>query len=123
MRRQLTGGPTGRSFKDLKSLDTDSSLEEAIETLNALNFYFSQLSKYLSFQNNFDGYIASVEIAAGASADVQHFLGITPKFRVILRQEGNGVLTDIPSGWNDKVIALKNNGAETVRAVMLIARE
>jgi hypothetical protein len=64
-----------------------------------------------------------VVIASGATVKIQHFLGVIPKWRIILRQTGNGVITDVPSEWNTKTISLKNNGAESVTISVLIARE
>ena len=123
MRKQFGQQVSNRSATDLKSLKQDASLEEVIDSLNDVVRFINLFNKLLSFQSNFDGKIASVEFAAGETKDIQHFLGVIPKFRLILRQEGNGVISDIPSGWTDKVISLKNNGAETVRAILLIARE
>ncbi len=112
-----------RSSYDLKDVDKEASLEDVInahnDTVRLLNFVL----KSLSFQSNFNGYIASVTIPATTEVRVTHFLGVTPKWRVILRQEGNGVISDIPSGWNDEFITLRNNGASEVKASILIARE
>ena len=89
---------------------------------------FSSFSKSISFQSNFDGYIATVRFPPVTDPSlgvvkIQHFLGITPKWRVILKQEGNGVLSDIPSEWNENLITMKNNGSVAVTASILIARE
>lgn len=115
--------------KDLEELSEkyNKNLKEVIvelqDTLNFLITEFSFFSKSLSFQSNFDGYIAEVTFKAGQELKIQHFLGFTPKWRVILKQEGNGVLSDIPSKWNNDFITLKNNGAVSVTASILIARE
>lgn len=112
-----------RAYQDLKDIPDGASLEEVIEAHNevvkALNFVL----KALSFQSNFNGYIATVSIPATTEVRISHFLGVTPKWRVILRQEGNGVISDIPSGWNDSFITLRNNGSVTVTVTVLIARE
>jgi len=108
---------------DFKQLDDDAETPEIIEGYNKLAKGINFSNKRLSFQANFDGYIAEVTIAAGSEVKIQHFLDIIPKWRIILRQEGNGVISDIPSGWNDKFITLKNNGAVSVTISVLIARE
>ena len=54
---------------------------------------------------------------------IEHFLGVIPKWRIILRQTGNGVITDVTADWNTRTISLKNNGTEEVTASILIARE
>ena len=64
-----------------------------------------------------------IVILAGSTLGIQHFLGVIPKWRIILRQTGNGVITDVSSEWNTKTISLKNNGAEDVTLTVLIARE
>jgi hypothetical protein len=112
-----------KSGEDLKLLPEDAEVSQIIDAYNDMVNSYNFLNKFISFQSNFDGYIVNVTLPATTRVDVQHFLGITPKFRVILRQEGNGVITDIPSGWNDKVIALYNNGAVQVKITVLIARE
>jgi hypothetical protein len=112
-----------RAFQDLKDLPEGASLEDVINSygdmIKVLNFAF----KSMSLQSNFNGYIAEVSIPATSSLQIQHFLGVTPKWRVILRQEGNGVISDIPSGWNDRYITVYNNGAGVVTASIWIVRE
>jgi hypothetical protein len=87
-----------------------------------LELYKFQINA-LSFESNFNGFIANdVSIGAGATISIQHFLGVKPKWRILLRQTGNGVITDVPLEWTDKVIVLKNEGAVTVVVSLLIAR-
>ena len=112
-----------KSSPDIPDLPEDASLEEAIAHINRVSAEFTTLSKLLSFTANFDGYITTVTIPASGSLKVQHFLGIIPKYRIILKQEGNGVISDIPSEWNDKTITLVNNGVVDVTITILIARE
>lgn len=115
-----------KELKDTEDYINKQNPEYLTEIQDKLNYFmkeFSSFSKTLSFQNNFDGYIASVTFPASSTIQIQHFLGVTPKWRVVLRQEGNGVLSDISSGWNDTFITMKNNGTEVVTASILIARE
>jgi hypothetical protein len=112
-----------QSDLDFKQLDEDAEISDVISNYNEVVKGINFTNKRLSFQANFDGYIASVTIPAGSEVQIQHFLDIIPKWRIILRQEGNGVISDIPSGWNDKFITLKNNGAVSVTISVLIARE
>ena len=115
------------SFKsdiDLEQLDKEASLEEVITLVNKFSMLYSFRNKLLSFNSNFDGYIAeNVTIAAGDTVFIQHYLGNRPKYRIIFRQTGNGVITDVNESWNEKTIALKNNGAEDVILTVFIARE
>lgn len=113
-------------LKDTEEYLNIKSPEYLTELQDKLNYFmkeFSAFSKSLSFQNNFNGYIATVTFPAASSVIIEHFLGVTPKWRVILKQEGNGVLSDISSGWNENFITMKNNGTEVVTASLLIARE
>lgn len=112
-----------RSDRDMKQIEDTDDLPKVIESFNQLAKQFNFLNKFISLQANIDGYIAEVTIQSGESLAIQHFLGVIPKWRVILRQEGNGVISDIPSGWNDKIITLKNNGQESVNLSVLIAKE
>jgi len=115
-----------RDLKDTEDYINTSSQQYLIDIQDKLIYFmkeFSSFSKSLSFQNNFDGYIASVTFPASSSVKIEHFLGVTPKWRVVLRQEGNGVLSDISSGWDSTFITMKNNGTEVVTASILIARE
>lgn len=104
-----------------KALSSDP--EELQRVLNALVDSFISISTRISFDSNFNAYIAEVKIPASSSLKIQHFLGVKPKYRIILRQTGNGVITDNPLDWTDKVISLRNNGAEEVALTVLIARE
>jgi hypothetical protein len=112
-----------RSFPDLKDLPKDATLEEVIESYGDLVRLVNFALKSLSIQSNFNGYVADVVIPAATNFQIQHFLGVTPKWRVILRQEGNGVISDIPSGWNERYITVYNNGAGAVNASIWIVRE
>ena len=113
-----------RSAKDLRPLEADADIADIVTALNDTITYINAFNKLTSLQSSFDCYMAKdVKITAGASIKIQHFLGITPKWRIILRQEGNGVISDIPSGWNTEYITLKNNGAETVTISAMIVRE
>lgn len=112
-----------RAYKDLRPLPEDAEIEDIIREYNNLANTFNFLTKFMSISNNFDGNISTVVLPATTQVQVQHLLGVTPKYRLILRQEGNGVISDIPSGWNDKYITLLNNGSVEVRITILIARE
>lgn len=123
------GSPTKsiRSYQsdlDFPELDDDVEMPQLIKQYNELVKGINFLNKFLSFQSNFDGFIATnISIPATSSVKIQHFLGVIPKWRIILRQEGNGVITDVYSQWNTDTISLFNNGAVTVIITVFIARE
>lgn len=73
----------------------------------------SCLNGKLSFNDNFNSFvIRDVEIAAGATANIDNQLSIIPNERYIVRQTGNGVITD--GNWTIDTLELTNEGAETV---------
>ena len=111
--------PTAKEVSEVEEGD----LKGLFESHNNLVRAFTLLGKFISFDRHFGGFVATVVFPATTTVAIQHFLGVIPKYRVILRQEGNGVLSDIPSGWNNKVISIRNNGAVEVKATILIARE
>ncbi|MBA3755622.1 MAG: hypothetical protein H0X02_05075 [Nitrosomonas sp.] len=107
----------------IPKIDPNASSESLIKDLNYLIDEFNFLSKFISLKSNFDGHIVNVSFAAGEDKVVSHKLGVLPRYRIILRQEGNGVISDTPSGWNQYQIQLKNNGAVAVTATIMIVRE
>jgi len=73
----------------------------------------SGLNGNLSFNDNFNSFVVrNVEIAAGATVNIDNQLGIIPNERYIVRQTGNGVITD--GEWTRETLQLVNQGAETV---------
>jgi hypothetical protein len=116
--------PIARADIELKQLpEGDITSKDVIDSINSITNFINFLSKNLSLQSNFNCFIAQVEIPASSELQIQHFLGVVPRYRIILRQQGNGVITDTPSGWTNKVITLYNNGAVTVTATIMIVRE
>lgn len=116
--------PNSQSLKaqPRKALTTD--LEEMRTRLNDLVDAVIFQSSAAAIESTFNGYVAKdVTIGTGGTVQIQHFLGVIPKWRIILRQTGNGVITDVSSEWNTRTISLKNNGAEDVTLSVLIARE
>lgn len=112
---------TQRSFRDIPNIPETEPKDKVINDLiDQLNF----LSKNISFQSNFDGQIVKdLVFEAGEEKTIPHNLGIVPMFRTILRQVGNGVISDIPFSWTKNSIVLKNNGAVEVTATVMIVRE
>lgn len=108
--------------QDLEGLSTGKS-EGLLDKLGKLVTYFNYITKNLSLSKNFTSYIVDLTFSAGEEKTISHLLGVRPKYRIILRQEGNGVLSDIPSGWNDKVAVIKNNGAVAVTATVMFLKE
>lgn len=118
------------SFKKLEEVAKDhkaepglhSFLDQMVETLNGTTkqFPIKQLS----------GQIIEVTMAAGTEVRISHLLGSVPKYRIILGQSGNGVISDAKGKdangtekWTKKFITLKNNGASAQDIIVLVCKE
>jgi hypothetical protein len=67
----------------------------------------------LDFDNNFNSFIVrDLEIAAGDTALIDNQLRLVPTERYIVRQIGDGVITD--GDWDLNTLRLVNNGAVAV---------
>lgn len=67
----------------------------------------------LGLVENFEGYrVNDLTIGAGATAQITNPLPFIPSARIIVRQTGNGVITD--GIWDVKTLRLMNNGAVPV---------
>ena len=67
----------------------------------------------LNFNENFNSFLVeNVTIQAGATAEIPNGLSVVPNERYIVRQTGNGVITD--GTWDINTIRLFNNGTESV---------
>lgn len=113
-----------QSLKTQPKKVLSEDVKEIVSRFNELVDAFVFQSSAISIDSNFSGYvIKDLKIDAGANIRITHFLGVIPKWRIILRQTGNGVITDIPEEWTTKNISLKNNGPEDVTISILIVRE
>jgi len=103
--------------------------ENGVELKEFMENYYNRLIDELSsgllnrltLSENMAIDIRSVTIPASGEAVLNHSLKSLPKYRIILRQTGNGVITD-GSTWDDKKISLKNNGAVSVTLTVGIFR-
>lgn len=68
----------------------------------------------ISLKNGIAGEILNLSFAPNESLIVNHGLGRIPSYRLILRQTGNAVITDVDSAWTNKTVGLLNNSANTV---------
>lgn len=108
----------------LAKLSSLATIDDIINQHNELIDSFNFLVTKISLSENFDGQIIeNIVFSAGEDKVINHKLGKTPKFRFILRQEGNGVLSDTPSGWNANQIKIMNNGSVSVTATIMLLRE
>lgn len=77
----------------------------------------------LSLGDNFGAQILEEQtLTNGQEVSLPHSLKSTPKYRIIVRQRGNGLITDGSQLWTDTQIFLKNNGPDTVTFSVAILR-
>lgn len=75
----------------------------------------------LSFGDNFESFtVSDLTIAAGDTAVITNELKITPSARLIVRQSGNGLVTD--GDWDAGAVRLINNGAVPVTLTVIYFR-
>jgi hypothetical protein len=94
-------------------------VEELNKIIDDLNFLLSNLG----ISGNLNGVIREITIPATSEGTIFHYLQVIPKYRLILRQTGNGVITDVDSLWTKEKIVLYNNGASAVTITVAILKE
>ena len=86
------------------------------ESIVELNFILKGLTL-----TNLDGQIKTVTIPAGAVLKVSHRLSVKPKYRIILKQTGGGLIRD--GKYTDKWIELENTGVDSTELTLIIIKE
>jgi len=94
---------------EYRPVKEDAPINELIDRLNELIMDGIYLDKDIK------GEILSIVLAPNESKIISHGLRAIPQYRIILRQTGNAVITDVNASWTDRTIGLKNNsGTDTV---------
>jgi hypothetical protein len=112
-----------RSFPEFRDLPDEATLEDVISEWGKMVDQLNFLSRNFSIQSNFNCQVLDLEFSASEQKRVFHRLGSVPRYRLILRQEGNGLITDVPLEWTDNYITLKNNGAVAVKITVALLKE
>lgn len=90
--------------KNSPSFSREFSEESFANMADALN----TLMGTLLIGENFGGQVVeNIELPVGEEVRISHNLKITPKYRIILRQKGELIITDGDSQWTDKYIYLR----------------
>lgn len=97
------------------SFPTEFSEESYKELTTTLNDALINLST-----ENFGGQIARAMIPARQTVRIAHSLRVVPAYRIILRQEGNGLITD--GDFTNFYVELENNGTEAVSVTVLLLK-
>lgn len=75
----------------------------------------------LDFLENFQSYrVTGLLIAAGDTVNITNPLPFIPRTRLIVKQTGNGLVTD--GEWTIQVLKLINNGADPVTVSVIFFR-
>ncbi len=112
-----------RSFQDIKDIPKGSDIATVIMYYNELRQVLNFFTKNLSLQSNFNCQVLSVTVAASATQRVYHRLQFVPRYRIILRQDGNGLITDVSSAWNENYVTFQNNGTDPVTMTVGLFKE
>jgi hypothetical protein len=73
----------------------------------------------LKIDENFQNFITTVTIKNGEEFGVPNKLKILPSKRIIVRQTGNGFITDGETEWTLQRLYLKNNGPSDTTVTIL----
>lgn len=102
---QFTGQRKGSPFKDMFS-----QMEGILTGKKPSEPVFDGFS----LDKDIKGEIIFLELAPNESKVIPHGLRSIPQYRIILRQTGNAVITDVDADWTEKTIGLLNNSANAV---------
>lgn len=115
--------------QEFKRMREDAEPEEISTNYNTL---IDEMNKRLKDfpLSCLSGQILEVTIPASSEIRVSHSLKTVPKYRLILGQTGNGVITDVKGKdsngfpkWSKDYVTLKNNGAVVVTLNLMLMRE
>jgi len=97
----------------------DKSFGDMVDKLNSL------FNRGVTLLNNMNGQIIEVTLpAAGTEVDVRHNLNVTPKYRIILKQRGDGIILDGDTPWDGTTVYFKASQAtEDIITTILLMRE
>lgn len=115
---------TLRNFRELAEIPKGSmpSEEEFITIYNDLVNELNHVLTHLALDSNFNSEVISdIVIEAGETVRLGHSLSKVPQYRMILRQVGNGLVTD--GDFTEKYVELVNNGLEQIQITVGLFRE
>lgn len=95
----------------LRELDKEFDKDSYRDNMTEIEDSF----RNLTISDNLQSYIAEgIVMPPGEEREVEHGLKIVPKYRIILRQRGDSLITDGDTEWTNGVIYLKNTGSNEV---------
>lgn len=81
-----------------------------------------RMAHAVGIDDNYNCQVIQIAIPATTEIRLPHALKTTPKYRIIHRQIGNGLVTDGAEAWTNSYITLTNNGAVEVLVTVGIYR-
>lgn len=110
-------------FKTMKAFRRGGDVESYLMTglSSTMKDLLSGLSK-LRFRDNFQGFEATVDIAASSELGIPNPRNYVPSQRVILRQSGGGAIIDGDSLWTTDSVYLKNTGGSEATVTVYFMR-
>ena len=85
----------------------------------------SAFQKGITLSNNLNGQIITVTLpSAGTEVGIRHNLNVTPKYRIILKHMGDGIILDGDTAWDGTTVYFKASQAtENITTTILLMRE
>ena len=76
----------------------------------------------LTFAENFQSSIVTLNIRAGEEKSVPHGLQVVPSYYILGEQSATGQLISDKSKWNQETITIENTGTNNISATLVIMR-
>ena len=87
---------------------SDNFSEESYASMiNQLNAFM----RSVGLENMQGQVINNISLPANTSVNIPHNLGVVPRYRFILRQNGGSAIIDGDSVWSETLVSLKNSDA------------
>jgi len=90
-----------------------------IQNLDELKRILDNGMQRLKLDENFQNFVAVIQITAGQEIGIPNRLKTIPSKRIIVRQTGNGNITDGDTPWTQDRLYIKNHGPETTMVTLL----
>lgn len=105
-------------FPEIRRIFSDKTFGDLADALN------SAFLRGITLKDNLDGDIVEITIpSAGTEIGIRHNLKVTPKYRIILKHRGDGIILDGDTAWDGKTVYFKASQAtENIQATILLMR-
>lgn len=105
-------------FPELRRIFTDKTFGDMVDALNTV------FQRGITLVDNMDGQVVDVVLpSAGTEIGVRHNLKVPPKYRIILKHRGDGIILDGDTAWDGQTAYFKSSQAtEDITAKILLMR-